>query len=71
MAGAPAQMDLLDYKPQTKKLFNTDLPDEIRQGQRLNRLPAWIKTPAIVPTTRFLQLKNASLRIGFELLHFL
>ncbi len=38
MAGAPAQMDMLDYKPQTEKLFDTDLPDSIRQGQRLTTM---------------------------------
>ena len=38
MAGAPAQMDMLDYKPQTETLFDTDLPDSIRQGQRLTTM---------------------------------
>ena len=38
MAGAPSQMDLLDYKPQMQKLFDTDLPDSIRQGQRLTTM---------------------------------
>ncbi len=34
-SGAPSQMDLYDYKPHLKDRFATDLPDSIRQGQRL------------------------------------
>lgn len=34
-SGAPSQMDLYDHKPQLKDRFATDLPDSIRQGQRL------------------------------------
>ena len=34
-AGAPSQIDLLDYKPLLNKLHGTQLPDEIRGGQRL------------------------------------
>ena len=35
MSGAPSQMDMFDYKPQMKALFDQDLPDSIRNGQRL------------------------------------
>ncbi|MGD9855653.1 MAG: DUF1501 domain-containing protein [Planctomycetaceae bacterium] len=38
MAGAPAQMDLFDYKPKLDELFDTDLPDSVRQGQRLTTM---------------------------------
>ena len=34
-SGAPSQLDTLDYKPAMKALFDTDLPDSIRMGQRL------------------------------------
>ncbi len=34
-SGAPSQMDTLDYKPSLEKLDGTELPDSIRQGQRL------------------------------------
>lgn len=44
--GAPSQLDLLDYKPKLIEQFNKDLPESIRQGQRIttmtsgqNRLP--------------------------------
>ena len=34
-SGAPSQMDLFDYKPNLKDRRATELPDSIRQGQRL------------------------------------
>ena len=38
MAGAPSQIDMLDYKPGLDRLFDTDLPDSVRQGQRLTTM---------------------------------
>ncbi len=38
MAGGPCQQDLFDYKPKMEPLFDKDLPDEIRQGQRLTTM---------------------------------
>jgi hypothetical protein len=35
MEGAPSQLDLFDYKPELRQRFDQDLPDSIRQGQRL------------------------------------
>jgi hypothetical protein len=35
MAGGPAQLDLLDYKPSLEKLHQTELPASVRMGQRL------------------------------------
>jgi len=35
MAGGPAQMDLLDYKPSLEKLHQTELPASVRNGQRI------------------------------------
>ena len=34
-AGAPSQVDTLDYKPTLEKLHGTELPDSVRRGQRL------------------------------------
>ena len=34
-SGGPSQMDLFDYKPRLRDLQGTELPDSIRQGQRL------------------------------------
>ena len=39
-SGAPSQLDLYDYKPGLKDRFATDLPDSIRQGQRLTGMTA-------------------------------
>ena len=36
--GGPSQMDLFDYKPNLGELFDTDLPDSIRMGQRLTTM---------------------------------
>jgi hypothetical protein len=38
MAGAPSQIDMLDYKPGLGRLFDTDLPESVRQGQRLTTM---------------------------------
>jgi len=38
MNGGPSQMDLLDYKPGLGKIFDTELPDSIRMGQRLTTM---------------------------------
>jgi hypothetical protein len=35
MVGGPPQMDLYDYKPAMNAMFDKDLPDSIRNGQRL------------------------------------
>ncbi|MDV6031835.1 MAG: DUF1501 domain-containing protein [Phycisphaera sp. RhM] len=38
MSGAPSQMDLWDHKPTMSNWFDKDLPDSIRQGQRLTTM---------------------------------
>ena len=37
-SGAPSQMDLFDHKPILNEKHGTELPDEIRQGQRLTAM---------------------------------
>lgn len=39
-SGAPSQMETFDYKPSLEKLDGTELPDSIRQGQRLTGMTA-------------------------------
>src|SRR4030095_8344604 len=34
-SGAPSQIELFDYKPALDKLRGSDLPDSVRNGQRL------------------------------------
>lgn len=50
MSGAPAQHDLFDYKPGMKEWFDKDLPDSIRQGQRLTTMTSGQKRFPIAPT---------------------
>lgn len=38
MVGGPSQMDLFDYKPVMDDWYDKDLPDSIRQGQRLTTM---------------------------------
>ena len=38
MSGAPSQLDMYDYKPQMKTMFDKDLPESIRKGQRLTTM---------------------------------
>ena len=40
MAGAPSQLDTLDYKPQMADWFDKDLPESVRRGQRLTTMTA-------------------------------
>src|SRR5580693_4986991 len=38
MVGGPPQMDLYDYKPQMREWYDKDLPESIRNGQRLTTM---------------------------------
>ena len=40
MSGGPSQMDLFDYKPLLNELNGQQLPDSVRQGQRLTGMSA-------------------------------
>jgi hypothetical protein len=50
MNGAPSQLDLWDYKPHLSGLFDTDLPDSIRMGQRLTTMTSKQKRFPVAPT---------------------
>ena len=47
-SGAPSQVDLFDYKKSLEKLHMTDLPDSVRDGQRLTGMTAGQKTFPVV-----------------------
>ena len=49
-SGAPSQMDLFDYKPRLRSLFNQDLPDSVRRGQRLTGMTATQERFPIAPS---------------------
>ena len=38
MSGAPSQLDMYDYKPEMQSMFDKDLPDSVRRGQRLTTM---------------------------------
>ncbi len=50
MNGGPSQIDMFDYKPMLDELFDTDLPDSVRQGQRLTTMTSGQKRFPIAPS---------------------
>ena len=49
-SGAPSQIELFDYKPQLQQMRGADLPDSVRQGQRLTAMTATQSSFPIVPS---------------------
>jgi hypothetical protein len=49
-AGAPSQIDLFDYKPGLAAQFDKDLPDSIRNGQRLTGMTSGQKRFPVAPS---------------------
>ncbi|MGE0758179.1 MAG: DUF1501 domain-containing protein [Pirellulaceae bacterium] len=50
MNGGPSQIDLWDYKPQLQEQFDKDLPDSIRQGQRITTMTSGQKRLPVAPS---------------------
>jgi Protein of unknown function (DUF1501) len=50
MVGGPAQMDLFDYKPKMQEMYDKDLPETIRNGQRLTTMTSGQKRFPIAPS---------------------
>jgi len=50
MSGAPSQLDMYDYKPKMDEYFDKDLPEEIRNGQRLTTMTSGQKRFPIAPS---------------------
>ncbi|HXG47378.1 MAG TPA: DUF1501 domain-containing protein, partial [Methylomirabilota bacterium] len=48
MAGGPAQMDLLDYKPALEKFHEQELPASVRMGQRITTMTSGQKSLPVV-----------------------
>ncbi|MFN0121974.1 MAG: DUF1501 domain-containing protein [Blastocatellia bacterium] len=49
-AGGPAQMDLYDYKPELERLRAQNLPDSVRNGQRLTGMSAHQSSFPVAPS---------------------
>ena len=56
MAGGPSHIDLFDFKPALRDLHGTELPDSVRQGQRLTGMSSGQKSfPCVAPMFDFAQ----------------
>ncbi|MBP86257.1 MAG: sulfatase [Planctomycetaceae bacterium] len=51
MSGAPSQIDMWDYKPKMNEWFDKDLPDSVRNGQRITTMTSGQKRFPIAPST--------------------
>ncbi|NCF85703.1 MAG: DUF1501 domain-containing protein [Verrucomicrobiaceae bacterium] len=51
MSGAPSQLDMWDYKPQLEPWFDKDLPDSVRNGQRITTMTSGQTRFPIAPST--------------------
>jgi hypothetical protein len=55
-SGGPSHLELLDYKPMLRSHHGKELPDSIRQGQRLTGMTSGQKSfPVIAPKFKFRQ----------------
>ena len=50
MNGGPSQMDLFDYKPKMGAMYDKDLPESIRNGQRLTTMTSGQSRFPIAPS---------------------
>ena len=50
MSGAPSQLDMWDYKPKMNDWFDKDLPDSVRNGQRITTMTSGQKRFPIAPS---------------------
>src|SRR5687767_8746576 len=65
MVGGPGQMDLFDYKPVMNDWYDKDLPDSIRQGQRLTTMTSGQARFPIAPSKfKFAQHGNCGMWIS-------
>ena len=50
MSGGPSHLDLWDYKPKLGEEFGKDLPDHVRDGQRITGMTSRQKTLPVAPS---------------------
>ncbi|MCP4784256.1 MAG: DUF1501 domain-containing protein [Fuerstiella sp.] len=69
MVGGPAQMDLFDYKPAMQDWFDKDLPESVRNGQRLTTMTSGQSRFPIAPSKfKFSAAGDCGLMMNTELL---
>jgi uncharacterized protein (DUF1501 family) len=60
MSGGPSHLDLWDYKPKMREMFNQQLPDHIRDGQRVTGMTANQKNGLPVCPSKYKFTKQAN-----------
>ncbi len=50
MSGGPSHHDLWDYKPKMQEMFGQDLPEHVRDGQRITGMTSRQKTLPVCPS---------------------
>ena len=68
MNGGPSQLDLWDYKPGLKAHFDKDLPDSIRNGQRITTMTSGQARLPVAPSMFQFQQHGKSGRWASELI---
>lgn len=70
-SGAPSQLETLDYKPRLQARHQTELPDSVRQGQRLTGMTSGQKSFPVAASQFSFQRHGASGQHFSELLPFI
>ena len=60
MSGGPSHLDLWDYKPKLVDMFNQQLPDSVRGGQRVTGMTANQKNGLPVCPSKYKFMKQAN-----------
>jgi hypothetical protein len=68
-SGGPSQIELFDHKPGLLKLAGQELPDSVRQGQRVTTMTANQKQLIMPPVTKFLRHGKSGTELGEWLPH--
>ncbi len=69
MAGGPSHIDMFDYKPALRDIHGTELPDSIRQGQRITGMTSGQKSfPCVAPMFEFKQFGERGTWVNTEVL---
>ena len=69
LAGGPSHIDMFDYKPEMKKLHGMELPESIRNGQRITGMTSGQKSfPCVAPMFEFKRFGQSGRWVNSEIL---
>ncbi len=69
LAGGPSHIDMFDYKPEMKKLHGMELPESIRNGQRITGMTSGQKSfPCVAPMFEFKRFGQSGRWVNAEIL---